>query len=35
MTTVLRPVSYFENFENKIPGYTISKKSFPGIVGRN
>ncbi len=35
ITTVLRPVSYFENFENKLPGYTISKKVFPGIVGEN
>ncbi len=35
ITTVLRPVSYFENFENKLPGFTISKKIFPGIVGRN
>jgi len=35
ITTVLRPVSYFENFENNIPGYTISKKVFPGIVGKN
>ena len=35
ITTVLRPVSYFENFENKIPGYCISKKVFPGIVGKN
>tara|TARA_Y100001968_G_scaffold80704_1_gene71809 strand:+ start:543 stop:1592 length:1050 start_codon:yes stop_codon:yes gene_type:complete len=35
ITTVLRPVSYFENFENKIPGYTISKKVFPGIVGKD
>ena len=34
ITTVLRPVSYFENFENKIPGYTISEKIFPGIVGK-
>ena len=33
ITTVLRPVSYFENFENKLPGFTISKKVFPGIVG--
>ena len=33
ITTVLRPVSYFENFENKLPGYSISKKLFPGIVG--
>lgn len=35
ITTVLRPVSYFENFENKLPGYTISKEVFPGIVGKN
>ncbi|WP_269610398.1 NmrA/HSCARG family protein [Prochlorococcus marinus] len=35
ITTVLRPVSYFENFENKLPGYSISKKVFPGIVGKN
>ena len=35
ITTVLRPVSYFENFENKIPGYTISKKIFPGIIGKD
>ena len=35
ITTVLRPVSYFENFESKLPGYTISKKIFPGIVGKN
>ncbi len=35
ITTVLRPVSYFENFENKLPGFTISKEIFPGIVGKN
>ncbi len=35
ISTILRPVSYFENFENKLPGYTISKKIFPGIVGKN
>ena len=35
ITTVLRPVSYYENFENKIPGYSISKKILPGIVGKN
>ena len=35
ITTVLRPVSYFENFENNLPGYTISKSIFPGIVGKN
>ena len=35
ITTVLRPVSYFENFENKLPGFTISKKIFPGIISKN
>ena len=35
ITTVLRPVSYFENFENKLPGYSFSKKVFPGIVRKN
>ena len=35
ITTVLRPVSYFENFENKLPGFSLSKKIFPGIVGKN
>ena len=35
ITTCLRPVSYFENFENKLPGCSISKKIFPGIVGEN
>ena len=35
ITTVLRPVSYFENFENKLPGYSISKNIFPGIVDKN
>ena len=34
ITTVLRPVSYFENFENKLPGYSISKMIFPGIVSK-
>ena len=35
ITTVLRPVSFFENFDNKLPGYSISKKILPGIVGEN
>ena len=35
ITTILRPVSYFENFENKLPGYSISKEIFPGILGKN
>jgi len=34
ITTVIRPVSYFENFENKITGNTISKEIFPGIIYR-
>ena len=35
ITTILRPVSYFENFENKLPGYSITKNIFPGIVRSN
>mgnify|MGYP001215477422 CR=1 FL=1 len=35
ITTVLRPVSYFENFENKLPGCSISKEIFPGLIGKN
>ena len=35
ITTILRPVSYFENFENKLPGFAISKEIFPGIVRKN
>ena len=35
ITTVLRPVSYFENFENNLPGYTISRNIFPGIVDKD
>tara|TARA_B100001250_G_C19657216_1_gene725408 strand:- start:516 stop:755 length:240 start_codon:yes stop_codon:yes gene_type:complete len=35
ITTVLRPVSYFENMANKLPGYTVSYKIVPGIVGKN
>tara|TARA_Y100001968_G_scaffold320999_1_gene354735 strand:- start:3330 stop:4373 length:1044 start_codon:yes stop_codon:yes gene_type:complete len=35
ITTIIRPVSYYENFENKIPGYSISKTIFPGIVGKD
>ena len=35
ITTVLRPVSYFENFENKLPGYSLSKNIFPGIVDKD
>ena len=35
ITTVLRPVSYFENFENNLPIYSISMRIFPGIIGKN
>ena len=35
ITTILRPVSYFENFENNIPGFSVSKDFIPGIVGKN
>jgi len=32
LTTVLRPASYFENFNSKLPGIKIKSKFFPGIV---
>ena len=35
VTTILRPASYFENFNTKIPGITISDRFFPGIVQPN
>ncbi len=31
-TTILRPVSYFENFNSNLPGVKISEYSFPGLV---
>ena len=35
LTTVLRPVSYFENFENKLPGLSLSRKILPGIIRKD
>ena len=32
ITTIIRPSSYFENFEGNLPGLKLSKNSFPGIV---
>ncbi len=32
LTTVLRPASYFENFNSKLPGIRIRSQFFPGIV---
>ena len=35
ITTIMRPVSYFENFDSKIPNFKITNKMFPGIVDGN
>ncbi len=32
LTTILRPASYFENFNSKLPGIKITNQFFPGIV---
>ena len=32
ISTILRPVSYFENFNTNIPNIKISENSFPGIL---
>ncbi len=32
ITTILRPVSYFENFDSDLPGIQISERFFPGVV---
>ncbi len=32
VSTVLRPASYFENFLSKLPGVSISKRGFRGVV---
>ena len=32
ITTIIRPVSYFENFNTNLPGIQISKNIFPGIL---
>lgn len=35
LTTIIRPVSYFENFNSNLPGVKISEKVFPGIVHKD
>tara|TARA_Y100001968_G_C19439290_1_gene761624 strand:- start:1005 stop:1952 length:948 start_codon:yes stop_codon:yes gene_type:complete len=32
ISTIIRPASYFENFEGKLPGLKISETFFPGVV---
>ena len=32
ITTIIRPVSYFENFNGNLPGLKITANSFPGVV---
>ena len=32
ITTIIRPVSYFENFETNLPGLNISGSIFPGLL---
>ncbi len=32
LSTILRPVSYFENFDSDLPGVQISDSIFPGVV---
>ncbi len=34
-TTILRPVSYFENFDTEFPGLKVSNRIFPGVVNPN
>ena len=35
ITTIIRPASYFENFDGDLPGLKITAKRFPGIVKPN
>ena len=35
LSTILRPVSYFENFDSDLPGVQISKSMFPGVVHKD
>ncbi len=35
ITTILRPSSYFENFESDLPGINLSYKTFPGLIEPN
>ncbi len=35
ISTIIRPVSYYENFNSNLPGVKISEKIFPGVVNKN
>ena len=35
LSTILRPVSYFENFDSDLPGVQISNSIFPGVVQKD
>ena len=35
ITTIVRPVSYFENFDSNLPGLKITDTTFPGVVKPN
>ncbi len=35
ISTIIRPVSYFENFDTNLPGVQISKTVFPGVVDKD
>ena len=35
LSTILRPVSYFENFDSDLPGVQISNSIFPGVVHKD
>ena len=35
ISTILRPASYFENFDGDLPGLKITERKFPGVVNPN
>ncbi len=35
ISTIIRPVSYFENFNSNLPGVNISQTTFPGLVQKD
>ncbi len=35
LSTILRPVSYFENFDSDLPGVQITNSIFPGVVQKD
>ena len=35
LTTIIRPASYFENFDGDLPGLKITETTFPGVVNPN